>query len=229
MMFLDLAELDDVFQGAKFWSVEGFALAQFKRTDFHGDPAIPLDQAVRQKIAKETGVYPKGAIRLLANIRYFGYIINPIACYYCFDDQEQLQFVVAEVNNTPWDERHSYVLQCDPKQKYQRIKFNKAMHVSPFNSMDIEYNWRSSLPSDVLRIHMQNWRQENDSVEAEMEFDATLVLDREEITPKGLNKLIWQYPLMTIKVVVAIYWEALRLFAKGVSVNDHPNKNTVDK
>ena len=233
MMLLDLSELDSVFSGSKLWSIDRWAPARFKRSDFLGDPKIPLDKAVRLKVEKETGVYPQGAIRLLTNLRYFGFIMNPISCYYCFDDNEKLQFIVAEVNNTPWDERHCYVLPCDPNSRYQRISFNKDFHVSPFNPMDIRYDWRSSDPEQQLRLNMQNWRQEQEPQGSELlEFDATLVLQREEITTKSLRRVILQYPLMTVKIVLAIYWEALKIWAKGVPFVAHPgpaNKESVDK
>jgi DUF1365 family protein len=227
MMLLDLAELDKVFAGSWLWSTRRWALARFKRADYLGDPAVPLDTAVRRRVAELAGVYPEGPIRLLTNVRYFGFIINPISCYYCFDNNEQLQFIIAEVNNTPWDERHSYVLQCKPESKYQRIRFNKQLHVSPFNPMDIEYDWRSSLPEQQLRIHMQNWR-EVDGGQLK-EFDATLVLEREPLSVKALRLLLCQYPLMTIKVVAAIYWQAIKLWCKKVPIYDHPGNDPAGK
>jgi DUF1365 family protein len=224
MMLLDLSELDHVFDGTCLWSTRRWSLAQFRRSDFLGDAEVPLDSAVRMKVKQQTGIYPQGPIMLLTNLRYFGFIMNPISCYYCFDKDMNLQFIIAEVNNTPWDERHCYVLACDPKQKYQRINFHKEFHVSPFNPMDIEYHWTSSNPEEKLRINMQNWRFNNN--EKIMEFDATLVLEREEITPSALRRIIWQYPLMTLKVVAAIYWQAMKIFFKGVKVFDHPEETT---
>ena len=195
------------------------ALARFKRKDFLGCSDVPLDQAVREHVQRETGTYPRGAVRMLANLRYFGFIINPICCYYCFDEEGNLQFIVAEVNNTPWDDRHAYVLSCNPENKYQRIPFQKTFHVSPFNPMDIHYDWRSNLPGESLRINMQNWRHDK------KEFDATVALERKPLTGRNLSKTILQYPFMTLKVVAGIYWEAMKLFIKGLPIYDHPNND----
>jgi DUF1365 family protein len=122
MMYLDLDELDKVFAVSPFWSRKPWRPARFERSDFLGDPAVPLKRAVQQRIHDETGLWHEGPIRMLANLRYFGFNINPISCYYCFDGQEALQFIVVEVTNTPWNERQSYVIQCDPMDATMALK-----------------------------------------------------------------------------------------------------------
>jgi DUF1365 family protein len=215
MMLLDLDELDEIFNKSWLWSTKKWGLAQFKREDFFGDKSIPLDIAVRKRVEEEAGFYPQGPIRLLTNLRYFGFIMNPISCYYCFDKNEKLQAILAEVNNTPWNERHGYVLVCDPDKDQQQITFDKKLHVSPFNPMDIEYHWKSNLPAKNLRIYMQNYRKGN------IEFDASVVLERQEITVSRLRWLIVKYPFMTLKVMAAIYWQAMLLLLKKVPVYSH--------
>lgn len=217
MMYLDLDEIDDVLRLSPWWSKSRWALASFIREDFLGDESCDLKKSVANRIFEETGVVHRGPIRMLANLRYFGFNINPIVTYYCFDELEQLQYIVAEVTNTPWGERKSYVLRCDPSLKRQRIHFNKGMHVSPFNPMDMHYQWRSNNPSKRLKLHIETW------AENELVLDATLSLKRQGITSNSLNRTIWRYPWMTLKVAGAIYWQALKLCIKRVPIYGHPS------
>ena len=216
MMYLDLDELESVFKISPLWSDKAWRPARFKRSDFLGDPDTPLGDAVRLRIKQETGVIHSGPVRVLTNLRYFGFIINPITCYYCFDDKEKLQFIVTEVTNTPWKERVSYVLRCNPEKNYQHIRFDKQMHVSPFNPMKMTYLLRNNQPSDRLSLHLECEHQSN------LQVDATLALKRREITARNLHKILFSFPFMTIKVAFAIYWQALRLWLKRVPVHDHP-------
>ena len=111
MLYLDLAELSDVFRGRVLWSTDHFNLAWLRRSDHLGDPAVSLDEAVRELIAERTGTRPMGPIRLLTHLRYFGHCFNPVSLFYCYDPAgERVETVVAEVSNTPWHERHCYDL-----------------------------------------------------------------------------------------------------------------------
>ena len=97
MPYLCLDELPELFDNNWLWSARGRALAQFRRSDFLGDPQVPLQQEVRRRIFEETGKTHSGPIYLLANLRYFGYSMNPIACYYCFnEDESRLEYLVGD-------------------------------------------------------------------------------------------------------------------------------------
>lgn len=154
MLYLDLAELPRVFRGRWLWSTRRAALARFRREDHFGEPGRPLDECVRDLVAQETGARPGGPIRLLTHLSYFGYVFNPVSFYYCFDaDDTRVQTIVAEVNNTPWGERHCYVLSQGANMGskagqggHGRFFPRKVMHVSPFMEMDVTYDWRFGGP-----------------------------------------------------------------------------------
>lgn len=217
-VYLDLAELDDVFRGRWFWSTRRAALARFDRRDHLGDPAQPLDVAVRDLVEQATGRRPGGPIRLLTHLRYFGYVMNPVSFYYCFDATDtRVETIVADVSNTPWGERHAYVLPGAPGHGALRFDFRKAFHVSPFMPMDQDYAWRFSAPGRRLAVHMINRDAEGPL------FDATLALERRPITGLALAGVLLRYPAMTAQVIAAIYWQALRLWWKGVPYHPHPS------
>ncbi|WGL16881.1 DUF1365 domain-containing protein [Microbulbifer bruguierae] len=235
MVYAFLDELPEILAQSAFWSDRGRAPAQFRRADFYGDPEVPLDKAVRDRVEAESGRRPKGPIALLANWRYFGYNMNPISIYYCFDQSGGgVEALLLDVHNTPWNERHGYVLSLvnmngDSDQaisserkpsRVHRTCFQKTLHVSPFMPLDQVYQWRSTTPGDRLTVSIRSQEA------GECVFDACMSLAREEISPAVLRKKLIQFPLFTVKVIVAIYWQALRLVLKRVPLFSHPEKTT---
>ena len=226
LVYLDLAELDAVFRGRWLWSTRRATLARFDRKDHFGDPRVPLDTAVRDLVESRTGSRPAGPIRLLTHLRYLGYCFNPISFYYCFDPSgDNVEVVVAEVTNTPWGETHCYVLdqpEMDIPHRYRRYTTGKSHHVSPFMPMDLSYDWGFGPPEGMLNVHMA--LRTNGAPESGKLFDATLSLERAPITGAGLAAALLRFPLMTLQVIVAIHWQALKLWLKGVPVHTHPDK-----
>ncbi|MBX2807076.1 MAG: DUF1365 domain-containing protein [Cellvibrionaceae bacterium] len=214
MVYLDLHELDQVFSQSLWWSHTHFSLAWFRRQDFFDGKSGSLYDAVANKVQKNTGERPKGPIRMLTNLRYFGFIMNPITCYYCFDRQGKIvETIVAEVTNTPWKERCHYILKpgkhdLAQTKNQQRFQFNKIMHVSPFQPMHLIYQWYSKTPDHHLLMHIEV----QDKVDSKKVFDASLNLQHQPMNRATMRHFIWRYPWMTVKVGAAIYWQALKLF-----------------
>ena len=225
MAYLDLAELDQVFAGRWFWSTKRRAPARFDRRDHFGDPARPLDEAVRALVAERTGKHVAGPVRLLTHLRYFGYCFNPVSFFYCFDEADRrVEAIVAEVNNTPWGERHCYVLPAQAADGMTvRARSAKAMHVSPFHPMALEYAWHLNAPGPDLAVHMALQPAGNGPSGGPL-FDATLSLRRRPITAGALAGALLRHPFMTGRVITAIHWQALRLWLKRVPVHAHPTR-----
>jgi DUF1365 family protein len=223
MAYLDLAELDTVFRGRWLWSTRRRALARFDRRDHLGDPAQPLDEAVRTLVAEHTGSRPQGPIRLLTHLRHFGYVFNPVSFYYCFDADGRVETVVAEVNNTPWGERHCYVL-CPQSTESGSLQAQseKRMHVSPFHPMAARYYWQLDTPGEAMAVNMALRTVDATGTESKPIFGATLSMKRVPISGASLAGTLLRFPCMTAKVMAAIHWEALRLWLKRVPVYDHP-------
>jgi hypothetical protein len=223
MLYLDLEELPTLFKDRWLWSGSCVNLAYFRRRDHLGDPRVPLDQAVRDLVEERLGERPKGPIRLLTHLRYFGICFNPVSFYYCYDrDGRYVETIVAEVHNTPWLEEHCYVFgeaqNEHPLRGWKRYRFPKAFHVSPFMEMEISYDWRFREPGESINVHIMNMAH------GRKRFDATLSLRQKEITSASLARVLLTYPLMTMKVIGMIYWQALRLWVKGATFYVHPAK-----
>jgi len=223
MMYIDLDELPELFAKRACWSVSRPAIARFRRGDHLGPATQALAESVRDLVETETGRRTTGPIRLLTNLAYFGYCFNPVSFYYCFsEDGETLEYIVTEVNNTPWGELDTYVLDCRKRQsssKAWRFRPVKKMHVSPFIPMDIEYQWALSKPTEHLSVFMANAKH------GERFFSASMSLNRKSINGWSLAGVLIRFPFMTFKIIAAIYWEALRLWVKRVPFHSHPGKN----
>ncbi len=216
LVHLDLDEVDLVAGLHPLWSHGRANVASFRREDHLGDPAVPLGDAVRDLVFDRSGVWPRGPVSLLTQVRLWGWLFNPISVYFCWDEAgERVEAVVLEVTNTPWHERHAYVVVGGPGEHW----FDKELHVSPFFGMDHRYRLRFTAPGDTLVVQIQNQR------DGRMVFDATLTLRRRAVSRAALGRIVWRRPLQTLLVSARIRLHALRLWAKGVPVHRHPGRD----
>jgi len=217
MAYVDLDEVDDVIGGRLTRARPG--ITRFRRSDYLGDPSVPLIDSVRALVAERLGAAPQGPVRLLTHLRGFGHCFNPVSFYYCFaPDGEQLETIVAEVTNTPWGERHAYVLSRAEGTDGAVLggSFDKALHVSPFMGMDQRYAWRAPAPGSTLSLHIES------SEHGTRAFDATLKLQRRPLDRRTLARITARYPAATLRMLALIYAHGLALKLKGVAVKPHP-------
>jgi DUF1365 family protein len=246
MLYLDADELPALFRGRWLWSVGGWNAASVRREDLLGDPAAGVATAVRDRVAAETGRRPEGPVRILTTPRCFGYAFNPVSFYYCFDPSDRsVEAIVAEITNTPWNERHAYVLHPGMDEStapHHRYRFRKSFHVSPFQSMEQSYDWRFTDPGDTLSVHMDVSRTDGSaapaapgadraavapgtpgvSAPAAPYFDATLTLSRRPLDGPNLAAALAAHPFLSGKIVAGIYWNAFLLWARRFPFHPHP-------
>jgi DUF1365 family protein len=221
MLYLDLDELEAL-PHTTWFGVEAPRPLSFRRRDYLGDPRQPLKAAVLDRAQRELGIRPQGPVRLLTQVRAFGYVFNPVSFYYCFAaDGETLQAVVAEITNTPWGERHSYVVAADAEGARQ--SFDKAFHVSPFFPMTQRYDWRFSVPVDRIHVTMHNLEA------GRRAFGAELSLERRPFRAGELARAAVRVLPMSWGVHAAIYFQALRLWLRGIPFFAHPALAAAEK
>ena len=220
MPLLDLDALDATFARSRLWSQRGWAPVRFWRPDYMGPAERDLASAVRDRVESELGRRPSGRIAMLANLRQWGYCFNPVSFYFCHDGEGELDAIAAQITNTPWAQRHTYVLDARAGATgdgVHEFAFRKAFHVSPFLPMALDYRWRFTLRGDACAIFMQVSQAGN------TRFDVSFALELQELDPTAMRRLAWRYPLAGQRVIAAIYWQALVLWLKKTPYHPNPS------
>lgn len=237
MLLVDLAGLDRLFAGRWLWSVDRRNLVELRTADhLPEEGGGPLEARARDAVERRLGFRPRGAVRLLTHPRHLGYAFNPVSFFLCYDgfydgcyehrdaahdaayghDQGQLAAILAEVTNTPWNDRHVYALDCRGREQLT-FRVPKRLHVSPFLPMDMAYRFVFRLDAGRIVVHKENLQ------DGRVVFSATLDLERRPLTGSEMAGALLRYPLMPWQVVGRIYWQALRLWWKGARYHARPD------
>lgn len=210
---LDLDHLPQVFNqvwgmGEKWWH-----WARFHRDDYLGTGDLKL--AVQDKVFELTGERLNGRVEAVIHLRYMGIYFSPVNFYYLYDEEQHWRYLLAEVSNTPWNERHYYAI---PATESGRWQHEKAFHVSPFNPIQQRYEWKIKPLDQRLNVHLECHRDEK-------EFDATLMMKKQPLNSKTLIRHLIATPIMAVKVTIGIYWHAFKLWIKGAPFYSHPKSD----
>jgi DUF1365 family protein len=222
MVLLDIDKIPALMKISPFSSYNRFNWAAFCERDHFGDPAISLRERLRADAAAEGIQLPEGPIYLLTHLRYFGYNFNPVSFFYCCDANGEIETILAEVNSTFGESRNYWLHEANqiPSANSFRYQVPKTLHVSPFMKMDLDYTFVLTHPGDHLVAHM------NTLDRGKTFFDATLDLDRNAWTARSLHRALIRHPFITLKVISAIHWQALKLYLKKVPVFTKPVRST---
>jgi hypothetical protein len=223
MHLLDLDEIDDIAARLRWFGRNRVRPVAFYDRDHLGAPGATVKDNLRAFVEGAGHRWPGGRVSVLTHCRVFGYVFNPVSFFYCHRPDGELGMVVAEVNNT-FGDRHPYVLPVERGEvreagkagpRYRWVE-KKVMHVSPFYSLDGSYVWDFDVPGEASHTRVDV------TLRGERLFAATLTLRRRELTDAAIRAVLVRYPLMTVKVIGAIHWEALKLWWKGAPFHSQP-------
>ncbi len=215
-LLVDLDDLEDLSSRSRLFSYNRSNLFSLHAKD-HGDGAGDnLKGTILGKIRAENPQVQIERVQMLCFPRVLGYVFNPLTVYYCYGSDDQLAFIVYEVNNT-FGDRHHYVLPLEePPVAAAGQSCLKKMYVSPFNTVEGTYEFHISPPEEPLAVGV------NLRVDGLPVLKAYLHARTEALTDRALLKAFMRMPAMSFKVIAAIHWEALRLWLKGLRIVKRP-------
>lgn len=203
------------------WSHRRLAPARFRRSDYGARPTGSLADEACDDLARLLGRTPAGPVRMLSQVRRWGWLFNPITFFFVWDHTETHPVgAVLEVTNTPWKERTRYPLVLEAVGEGLTAEFDKALHVSPFLGMDHRYRLTVQDRDEMLMVDIDVAEPGGRIV-----LHTKLRLQRGEATRQLLGRSLSSQPFPTHRVSAGIHAQAVRLRAKGLRVFAHPRKN----
>lgn len=206
---IDLDELPILSGLSKYFKVNRFAPLSFRCSDYLNHQQQISKADIWLKVQELGGDDLQGRVLFIGQMRCFGLYFSPINTYYCYDLDGKLAYLLAEVSNTPWNERHYYLIAIESEQICA-----KSFHVSPFMDLAMKYHWRINEPAEQLHLAIENYHQQK-------LFSASIAMKRQEFSNENLRNNLLSIPWMTAKTLLGIYWQALKLFCKGVPYIAH--------
>lgn len=216
MLAIDVSDTENKSKSLGLLGFSWFYPLRFFEKDYLRGEPHSLRQRITNKVRLLNGYKDIEKIIMLVQVRCFGIYFSPANFYFCYDSAGKCTQMLAEVSNTPWNERHYYWV--DLLSENEKVN-RKAFQVSPFMDLDMSYFWHVKPPcnkDEKLVINIKNKRVDNEKNITEKLFDASLVMKKQPLTKTNLSKVWCQLPIMTVKVVFNIYWQALQLFIKRI-------------
>ena len=213
LYWLDCTMLDQAALQAVGIGYERVAALSYRRNDYIGSEGS-IYTSVCRKLAELGAKSMPSQVFILTPLANWGVYFSPLTLYYCYNERQEFCYLLAEVSNTPWNERHYYLQTIIAGQ--QQYQHKKAFHVSPFHPIDMQYLWQIPAPAELLNCSIKNTR------DGETVFSAWFNLTRQELTAKWRRQWLIRNPWQNVQVVWRIYWHAMKLFFKGVPVHAHP-------
>jgi len=227
MLGLDVDEMQAKKKPQGIFGFAWFNVLRFVENDYLKGEPKSLKQRIKDKVADLSGCKDIDRITMLVQVRCFGLYFSPANFYFCYDSNDNCQQVLVEVSNTPWNERHYYLVPLENDNATEQITAmhvtEKQFQVSPFMDLNMQYQWLIKPPQHnnlTVLIHIENHRHVNPAGDGNRAstkiFDATMKLRKKPFTGKALWQVGCNLPVMTLKIFLAIYWQALKLFVKRV-------------
>ncbi len=214
-LLLDLDELPALDKQLRLFSLARFNLFGFRAQDHLFARTGDLRSEV-ESILRDAGLEARGgAIRLLTMPRILGFAFNPLSIFFCYRVDGAVQAILYEVNNT-FGQRHAYLFPVDADGKALRHDCSKQFYVSPFVAMDMAYRFRIKPPDDAYTIAISVADDAGDML------IATQRLARQTLDDRALLRVFLSHPLLTLKVIAGIHYEALLIWLKGVGLHVRP-------